>query len=366
MRSTRRWAMTHSAPLLACRAGCAGRPSSATVGRLRCRAAPTASRPRATIRRRGRASALAPKPCGEHPHLFDGIGVALGALDDGRHLVGVDLDGCRDPETGAIKPWAQEVIADFASYTEISPSGTGAKIYATCDSAPALAGNKIVIAERPGEHHHEQIEVFTNGRYFAFTGQPLADAPDKIANATAPMARMAERLAAAKDAKLRSGINGKAAPLSGDLPRAFLNLLEQDAPLASAWHGAVKLGRGGDTSASGLDWSLAQHLGPHLDDADLAAVLRCYRHGQIGGGALVGNAAERRPRPIARPPRPSGGGAKKEGEGWPPLDPSVADPLTEPAPPFSRRRARPLLAGMDGERRRRQGGRRRISLPSLF
>lgn len=53
----------------------------------------------------------------------DGAGVVLG---DG--LVGVDLDGCRDPETGAIAPWAQSIIDALNSYTEISPSGTGVHI----------------------------------------------------------------------------------------------------------------------------------------------------------------------------------------------------------------------------------------------
>jgi primase-polymerase (primpol)-like protein len=45
------------------------------------------------------------------------------------HLAGIDLDTCRDDETGAIEPWASEIIDRFASYTEISPSWTGVKIY---------------------------------------------------------------------------------------------------------------------------------------------------------------------------------------------------------------------------------------------
>src|SRR3954453_10322739 len=41
---------------------------------------------------------------------------------------GIDLDGCRDPETGAIKPWAQDIIDRFGSYTEVSQSGGGIHI----------------------------------------------------------------------------------------------------------------------------------------------------------------------------------------------------------------------------------------------
>jgi putative DNA primase/helicase len=42
--------------------------------------------------------------------------------------VGVDLDHCRDADTGEIEDWAQEIIAHLNSYTEASPSGTGVHI----------------------------------------------------------------------------------------------------------------------------------------------------------------------------------------------------------------------------------------------
>src|SRR3954467_14184732 len=55
-----------------------------------------------------------------------GIGVMLGAgiLPD-FSLGGLDFDACRNPDTGEIAPWAEAVIAEIASYTEVSPSGTG-------------------------------------------------------------------------------------------------------------------------------------------------------------------------------------------------------------------------------------------------
>jgi putative DNA primase/helicase len=58
-----------------------------------------------------------------HLDTFEGVGLVLG-----RELIGVDLDKCRDPETGYIEPWAQKIIARLDSYTEISPSGTGLKV----------------------------------------------------------------------------------------------------------------------------------------------------------------------------------------------------------------------------------------------
>src|SRR3954447_5476860 len=62
-----------------------------------------------------RAASL-PKPCGS-----GGIGLELTQMNDGRNHGGIDLDSCRDPDTGVIEPWAIDVISRFASYTEVSP-----------------------------------------------------------------------------------------------------------------------------------------------------------------------------------------------------------------------------------------------------
>ena len=40
----------------------------------------------------------------------------------------VDLDHCRNRETGEIEPWALAIISRLNSYTEVSPSGTGLHI----------------------------------------------------------------------------------------------------------------------------------------------------------------------------------------------------------------------------------------------
>ena len=56
---------------------------------------------------------------------LDGVGIVLGDS-----LEGVDLDACRDPETGEIAHWARTVIDEFNTYCEVSPSGTGVKLFA--------------------------------------------------------------------------------------------------------------------------------------------------------------------------------------------------------------------------------------------
>ena len=56
---------------------------------------------------------------------FDGIGFVFTKDDP---FCGVDLDGCLNTETGEIEGWAQEIIEELDSYTEISPSGTGVHV----------------------------------------------------------------------------------------------------------------------------------------------------------------------------------------------------------------------------------------------
>ena len=58
---------------------------------------------------------------------LDGIGFVFTEEDD---FFGIDLDACRNPDTGELTPWAAEIVQDMASYTEVSPSGYGVKLIA--------------------------------------------------------------------------------------------------------------------------------------------------------------------------------------------------------------------------------------------
>src|SRR5262245_42146361 len=62
----------------------------------------------------------------ERGHEYDGIGYVMSADDP---YVGIDLDHCRDVVTGEVAAWAQRIIDAVASYTEISPSSEGIRIF---------------------------------------------------------------------------------------------------------------------------------------------------------------------------------------------------------------------------------------------
>ena len=92
---------------------------------------------------------------------------------EGGGIAGIDLDGCRNPETKVIEEWAWKVIDRFRGYTEISPSETGVKIWIQCSASVAKGINRklsesAVSSKTPG------IEIYTQGRYFAFTGNVIA------------------------------------------------------------------------------------------------------------------------------------------------------------------------------------------------
>lgn len=92
-------------------------------------------------------------------------GLGLGfVFVQGSGIVGIDLDKCRSAETGALEPWAEEIIRDLHSYTEVSPSGTGVHIY---------VGGVLP----PGRRKKGQVEVYESGRFFTVTGQHLTGMP---------------------------------------------------------------------------------------------------------------------------------------------------------------------------------------------
>jgi hypothetical protein len=102
-----------------------------------------------------------------HASQFDGIGFQFG--DSG--YVGIDLDDCRDPTTGTLSSFAQQILRRFDSYAEVSPSGAGVKVF--------LRGNW----KDTGKHKRigkDRIEVYPRLRYFTVTGAKLSEAPNAI------------------------------------------------------------------------------------------------------------------------------------------------------------------------------------------
>lgn len=104
-------------------------------------------------------------------HGFDGIGYAF-APDDG--ISGVDLDRCRDPQTGTLAPWARRIIDRLRSYTEVSPSGTGVKIFLRA---------KLPGTGKRRDLDDGHVELYSAGRYFTTTGAHVPGTPTTLTDA---------------------------------------------------------------------------------------------------------------------------------------------------------------------------------------
>lgn len=91
--------------------------------------------------------------CEEEDSSFDGIGFVL-SPDDG--FVCIDLDDCVDDD-GRITSKAAAILDQFASYTEVSPSGTGLHIWIRGELARAVKT--------------ADVELYDRLRYVTVTGQ---------------------------------------------------------------------------------------------------------------------------------------------------------------------------------------------------
>ena len=92
-----------------------------------------------------------------------GVGFVV-TVDD--PFTGIDLDDCRDPATGDVEPWAAAIVAAFDSYTEVTPTGTGLRIWIVGSVHGLLGDGKM--GRRRG-----QVEVYSGKRYFTVTGHRL-------------------------------------------------------------------------------------------------------------------------------------------------------------------------------------------------
>lgn len=107
-----------------------------------------------------------------HQTYVSGVGLVVAGTD----LVGVDLDHCIGDDL-TIAPWALAIVRALGSYTEVSPSGTGLRIFAH----GAKPGAKC---KRGGVELYDR----TSTRFLTFTGKHLPGTPLELRDVTAELA----------------------------------------------------------------------------------------------------------------------------------------------------------------------------------
>jgi putative DNA primase/helicase len=86
---------------------------------------------------------------------YNGVGFAFCSADP---FVGVDLDDCRNPETGEIAKWAQKIIDSFTDVVllEVSPSECGVHLITNGVCKDGV--------------NTRSVEVYGQDRFFTVTG----------------------------------------------------------------------------------------------------------------------------------------------------------------------------------------------------
>jgi hypothetical protein len=109
---------------------------------------------------------------------YRGLGF-LFVQEDG--LVGIDLDDVLD-EHQRVKEWARGVVERFSdTYMEISPSGSGLKIWARGSLPANLPSVKV---------EDGAIELYDRLRYFTVTGRVFAGAPLQVEDHSADILKL--------------------------------------------------------------------------------------------------------------------------------------------------------------------------------
>lgn len=167
---------------------------------------------------------------------YDGIGFMLGG-----GFAGVDLDNAIDPTTGKLVPWAKQIVNRFATYTELSPSGTGVKL--------------IGRGEWGGTRHRwnvetGEVEVYSDRRFFTVTGATMGEFTS-IGNIKTAL----DELAGEIPSRSGRGRCGNPAPVGGESITDDDELIRR----AKAARNGAKFTRlwEGDTSDHGGDESAA-------------------------------------------------------------------------------------------------------------
>jgi len=100
----------------------------------------------------------------------DGVGFVV---HDEDLLVGIDLDDCRDADTGELEPWAEDLLEDVPTYAEVSPSATGLRLFGL-----GFVPDGGTRADVDGADGH--LEMYETGRYLTVTGHHIEDTPADV------------------------------------------------------------------------------------------------------------------------------------------------------------------------------------------
>lgn len=195
---------------------------------------------------------------------FDGVGFVFS--NDGPYC-GVDIDGCRDPESGIIAPEAKEIIETLGSYSEVSPSGCGVKVF--------------LKARKPGPKCRKpyaggHVEIYDAGRYFTVTGKRVDGAPTEVEHRQAGLEAVYAKVFGDKRVADEPAAAGATALADDEIIAKASNGRKNGEEFRSLWDGRWE---GNYPSQSEADLALVSMLCFYTKDA--AQVDRLFRRSKL-------------------------------------------------------------------------------------
>lgn len=121
---------------------------------------------------------------------YAGIGYVFSADDP---FTGIDLDDCLDGDQ--LAGWAETILRSLNSYSEVSPSSTGIKVWVEGKTPSSAKPRKekippdLIPPEQPGA-----IEIYPALRFFTVTGWHVEGTPTNIRPANGALTKLYEQL----------------------------------------------------------------------------------------------------------------------------------------------------------------------------
>ncbi|MDY0326447.1 MAG: hypothetical protein RBQ87_09795, partial [Candidatus Cloacimonadaceae bacterium] len=194
---------------------------------------------------------------------FSGIGFVT---SDGAPFTGIDLDACHCPVFKLTAPWAQEIVDALHSYTELTPSGRGIRIFVE-GKLPGRDGFNKRLPDGSG------VEAYSSGHYLTLTGHHLEGTPRTVNPRQTQLATLLRIYCGDKQTKTdeHKGRTAGANLSDSDLLEKMLSAKNGDhfKALYSGDHSAYP-------SQSEADLALAQHLS-FWTGGDHAIIDRLFR-----------------------------------------------------------------------------------------
>lgn len=191
---------------------------------------------------------------------FDGIGFVFTATCP---FTGIDLDHCRNPETGELEKWASDIVASLNSYSEITPSNSGIHI---------IVKGKLP----PGGNRKGPLEFYDHARYFTITGAHLEGTPDTIEDRQRELNDLhAKTFPKAAPASKPGGNGSHPIDLADNELISKAMIAANGAAFTALWNGDTSDHGGDDIGLQVMDNTLLAYPGsgqPNLTDEDIDTV----------------------------------------------------------------------------------------------